>query len=127
MVVRGIVFVATALVVSLGVVALAQYESTTRARSPKLTTEDVPAAGPCAAAMAGPIVWQHSLDRALEQASANNGLVIIDVYTDWCGWCKRMDKDIYEAPVVVALGRRDVFLKFNAEDGGEGQRFANKM
>jgi len=21
--------------------------------------------------------------------------VLVDVYTDWCGWCKRMDRDVY--------------------------------
>jgi len=25
--------------------------------------------------------------------------IFIDVYTDWCGWCKRMDKATFQRPV----------------------------
>jgi hypothetical protein len=35
-----------------------------------------------------------------------------------------MDSDIYPDPQVAALGREAVFLKLNAEDHSEGQRFA---
>lgn len=28
--------------------------------------------------------------------------VIIDVYTDWCGWCKRMDKTTFHDPSIVS-------------------------
>ena len=38
-----------------------------------------------------------------------------------------MDQTIYSDPAVVALSRQQVFVKVNAEDGGEGQRFAQEM
>src|SRR5262245_27392411 len=104
MIVRGVVFVLAALLVGLGVVGVANYQS--KNRSPRLTTEDVgvsrsaPTSGTPGASdyTGGPIVWKRSMSSALSQAKASGGLVIVDVYTDWCGWCKRMDKDIYEAP-----------------------------
>ena len=42
--------------------------------------------------------------------------VLVDVYTDWCGWCKRMDKDTYENPKVVEYINKHYYaIKFNAE------------
>ena len=72
------------------------------------------------------IAWEHSLQSALNSAANGNRMVVVDVYTDWCGWCKRMDRDIYSDPQVAALGREAVFLKLNAEDQSEGQRFARE-
>lgn len=139
MILRGIVFVVAALLVSLGVIAFAQFQS--KSRSPRLTSEDVAAGKPGSGIVpskpasgggaseytGGPIRWQYSMTNAKREAKANGGVIIVDIYTDWCGWCKRMDKDIYESPTVAALSRKDVFLKYNAEDGGEGQSFARKM
>ena len=28
---------------------------------------------------------------ALSQAAKGGKLVMVDVYTDWCGWCKKLD------------------------------------
>jgi len=63
---------------------------------------------------------------ALKTASADNKVIVVDVYADWCGWCKRMDKLVYSDPKVAALGSEAVFLKLNAEDRGEGQQFARQ-
>ena len=72
------------------------------------------------------IAWEHDLHSALNRAEDGNRVVVVDVYTDWCGWCKKMDRNIYSDPQVAALGRDAVFLKLNAEDQGEGQRFARE-
>ena len=41
---------------------------------------------------------------------------LIDVYTDWCGWCKQMDKTTYEDPVVISFVNRYFYpVKLNAE------------
>jgi thioredoxin-related protein len=42
--------------------------------------------------------------------------ILIDVYTDWCGWCKKMDKATYTNPEIIKSINKDFYLvKLNAE------------
>ncbi len=41
---------------------------------------------------------------------------IVDVYTSWCGWCKRMDASTFHHPVIVDYINENYYaVKFNAE------------
>jgi thioredoxin-related protein len=41
---------------------------------------------------------------------------VIDVFTDWCGWCKVMDKNTFTNPVVADFINKYYYpVKFNAE------------
>lgn len=119
-------------------------QSSPKRRTPALTTDDLgwaarevvrmpteseaqPPAGRDPEVVRGAIAWHRDLRRAIEVARAEGKLIVADVYTDWCGWCKKMDKEIYSDPAIVALSRQQVFLKVNAEDGGQGQSFAEQM
>jgi len=52
----------------------------------------------------------------LKQAAASHRPVLVDVYTDWCGWCKRMDRDVYARPEIRdLLAQRFVTVKLDAE------------
>ena len=42
--------------------------------------------------------------------------ILIDVYTDWCGWCKQMDKTTYENSRLIAYVNSHYYaVRFNAE------------
>ncbi len=47
----------------------------------------------------------------------NNGKkIIIDLYTDWCGWCKVMDNNTFTDPQVInQINENFIPVKFNAE------------
>ncbi len=48
--------------------------------------------------------------------TANKKPVLVDVYTDWCGWCKRMDKNTFQNDKVKEyLKDKYYVVKFNAE------------
>jgi thioredoxin-related protein len=56
--------------------------------------------------------------------------IFIDTYTDWCGWCKKMDSDTFTDPVIAEILNNKFYpVKFDAE-GKEsvtflGQTFIN--
>jgi thioredoxin-related protein len=42
--------------------------------------------------------------------------MMIDTYTDWCGWCKKLDADTFSNPVIVELLNSKFYaVKLNAE------------
>jgi thioredoxin-related protein len=64
----------------------------------------------------GRLAW-NELDPALAEARRANKPLLVDVYTDWCGWCKRMDKTTYGDPDVRDyVARAFVPARINAED-----------
>ena len=58
-------------------------------------------------------------DEALERARNERKLVLVDVYTDWCGWCKKLDKEVFADARVAAAARDLIAVRVNAEKGGE--------
>lgn len=60
-----------------------------------------------------------SLGDALGRARVENRLVMVDVYTDWCGWCKKLDRDTYGDERVAAALENLISIRVNAEKGGE--------
>jgi thioredoxin-related protein len=69
---------------------------------------------------AGP-AWR-SWDSGLHEAATTGRPVLVDVYTGWCGWCKRMDRDVYARSDVQAyLARKFVTVKLDAESGEDAR------
>jgi len=60
-----------------------------------------------------------SYTQALDEARAGNRLVMLDVYTDWCGWCKKLDRETYGDVRVAAALKNVISIRVNAEKGGE--------
>jgi len=76
-------------------------------------------------ASADTVSWHKDLSGTLQEAKSQNKFVLADVYTDWCGWCKKLDRDTFTDPgLTVYLQSKFVCTKLNAEDGGEGQKAA---
>ncbi|MFX8059749.1 thioredoxin family protein, partial [Acinetobacter baumannii] len=41
------------------------------------------------------IQWLHSWDQAQQLARKTGKPIFVDMVTDWCVWCKRMDTYVY--------------------------------
>ncbi len=91
---------AAAAVVLVGVFALAMHLSQQNAASPQTDTA---------------IPWK-SFDDGVKSARESHKKILVDVYTDWCSWCKKMDAEVYTDPdVVKAINKEFVAVKLNAE------------
>jgi len=72
---------------------------------------DSAAENPAAAA----VKW-HSFDEGVALARQENKKILVDVYTDWCVWCKKMDKEVYtNGAVGQKMTTNFIAVKLNAE------------
>ena len=61
------------------------------------------------------IKW-YTIEEADKLLKVNPRPIFIDTYTDWCGWCKKMDKETFSNPVVAEILNNKYYpAKFNAE------------
>jgi thioredoxin-related protein len=57
-----------------------------------------------------------TLEEAYERNLTEPRKIFVDVYTDWCGWCKKMDKDTFQDEKVAAYVNENYYaVKLNAE------------
>ncbi len=59
--------------------------------------------------------WYQWTEGVVE-TQASGKYMLVDVYTDWCGWCKKMDRTVYGHPQVQQLLTANFIpVKLNAE------------
>jgi thioredoxin-related protein len=57
-----------------------------------------------------------TLEEASKMSAKENRPLLIDFYTDWCGWCKKLDATTYQDPAVIDYINQYFYaVKFNAE------------
>ncbi|MGE0590098.1 MAG: thioredoxin family protein [Cyclobacteriaceae bacterium] len=62
-----------------------------------------------------PVTWM-TFEEAVERSKTEKRKIFIDVYTDWCGWCKVMDKNTFSEPMIAKILNEEFYpVKFDAE------------
>lgn len=61
------------------------------------------------------VKW-FTLEEAVKLQAETPKKIFIDVYTDWCGYCKKMDKETFSNPVIAKYLNENFYpVKFDAE------------
>lgn len=65
------------------------------------------------------IEWSYDFEQAQIQAQDQAKPMLLDFYTDWCSWCKKMDKDIYGNKKVADFSDNFICVKIDAEKNSQ--------
>jgi thioredoxin-related protein len=76
------------------------------------------------------IIKWYSFEDAYKLNKKKHKKMFVDVFTDWCGWCKKMDKETFQDPEVAKYMQKNfICVKLNAERKDtveiDGVKFAN--
>jgi len=58
-----------------------------------------------------PAGWTDDFDAAKKQAAAEGKLLLVDFSgSDWCGWCKKLDQEVFAKPEFLKRVKKDFVL-----------------
>lgn len=61
------------------------------------------------------VSWSNNLNAALTEAKNKQKPLMVDFYTDWCDWCKKLDQDTYTDKKVNELAQNFICVKVDAD------------
>lgn len=70
-------------------------------------------------AESGP-AWRTDVGGAFAEARATGKPILVDLYADWCGWCKVMERRVFPTPLFRDYAAGFVLLRVDVEDRGDG-------
>jgi thiol:disulfide interchange protein len=80
----------------------------------------------------GPVKWEHDYQSALKRAKAEKKLIFMDLWTEWCGPCLHLQKNVFPtAEASAALAKVVPFSSLVQKKDGtpvaEGTRLSEKF
>ncbi len=71
--------------------------------------------------------WLKSLATAQRKAKERNALIFVELFADWCGWCHKMEQDVFPSEAFQKATENKVLLRLNTEDNGEGTQLSQRF
>ncbi len=71
--------------------------------------------------------WLKSMAAAQKEAKSKQRLIFVDLYADWCGWCKRFEQEVFPSQVFQKASNDLVLLRLNTEDRAEGTKMSQQF
>lgn len=66
--------------------------------------------------LSAPMSWP-TFDEAVAMASKTGKPMLIDIYAPWCGWCRKMQQDVYtDAALVAYVQDNFAYGRLNIDD-----------
>ncbi|MDA8017041.1 MAG: thioredoxin family protein [Thermoanaerobaculia bacterium] len=66
------------------------------------------------------LVWLTDLDEAMHEAEKADAYIVVDLYADWCGWCKKLEREVFPAAEFREFAKNKILLHVDVEDGADG-------
>ncbi|HJU84563.1 MAG TPA: thioredoxin family protein [Holophagaceae bacterium] len=63
----------------------------------------------------GGVKWEHDLPSAMARAKAEHKPIFMDVWTEWCGWCIRLQRNTFPSAEAQAALRDVVPLSIKTQ------------
>ena len=71
--------------------------------------------------------WITSLTAAQKKAKDSKQLIFVDLFADWCGWCKKMEQEVFPSQAFQTATDKMVLLRLNTEDGADGSKISQQF
>jgi len=66
--------------------------------------------------------WLDAPDEAKARAKEKGQYILVDLYADWCGWCKKLEREVFTSDAFRQYAERFVLLRVDVEDRGVGSK-----